>query len=321
VIGVLFVDAFVADRQNLWRPALVGVALTAMIAPFIYYYDLLGRPAAQEGIWQTLFPLNVFNVNEYVVPVPIVLAAGTMIVWRWKTLPTAERRLLAIACGIIFALAIWVPSVAPAAFLRYVIIATPVGCLLSAWVLVRGCNLRTPYAWLGAAVLVLTPWFSLPLHVLNPPPSWYPNGPVFRAELSTLRREIFAPPPDPNHLVIDWLRQNTAPTDEILANYEDLPLMFYLPNPIRGGMGAFRAEDDAKNPPSFLVIRRSVPFVHWPVFQREVARYQWIVVPLKAPDVIWGNNPDPSAEAQDFTTERTIIVARRVAGTGSAAAR
>jgi len=100
----------------------------------------------------------------------------------------------------------------------------------------------------------------------NPPPDWYPNSPVFRAELSTLRREIFAPPADHNRLVIDWLRQNAAPTDEILINYEDLPLMFYLPNPIRGGIAAFRAEDDAKQPPSFLVIRQSVPFVYWPVF-------------------------------------------------------
>ncbi len=59
--------------------------------------------------------------------------------------------------------------------------------------------------------------------------------------------------------------------------------MFYLPNPIRGGIAAFRAEDDGEQPPSFLVIRRSVPFVHWPVFQREVGRYQWIMHPLRLP--------------------------------------
>jgi len=276
---------------------------------------------AAEHNWQQLFQRNLFYINEYIVPVPIVLAAGALLAWRWKTLPTAERRLLVISCGIILALAIWVPSVAQAPFLRYVIVAAPVGCILSAWVLVQGCNLRTPYAWLGAAVLLLTPWLSLPLHVLNPPPVWYPHSALFRAELSTLRREIFAPPPDPNRLVIDWLRQNAAPTDEILVNYEDLPLMFYLPNPIRGGIAAFRAEDDAKKPPTFLVLRQSVGFVHWPVFQREIVRYQWSVAPLKAPDIPWGNSPDPMAEAQNFTTEQNIIVARRVAGAESAAPR
>jgi hypothetical protein len=35
------------------------------------------------------------------------------------------------------------------------------------------------------------------------------------------------------HSVIDWLRRNAPPTDEILINYEDVPLVFHLPNPIR----------------------------------------------------------------------------------------
>ena len=40
---------------------------------------------------------------------------------------------------------------------------------------------------------------------------------------------------------------NAAPNDEILINYEDIPLMYYLPNPIRGGISAFRVEDDRTN--------------------------------------------------------------------------
>lgn len=37
--------------------------------------------------------------------------------------------------------------------------------------------------------------------------------------------------------------------------------------------------------------------------------------PVEAPDVMWGNNPDPLGEAHDFTTTRKIIVAPRAAGT------
>ncbi|MEZ4654228.1 MAG: hypothetical protein R3E12_11730 [Candidatus Eisenbacteria bacterium] len=44
-----------------------------------------------------------------------------------------------------------------------------------------------------------------------------------------------------------------------------------------------------------MVVRRSVPFLHWPVFQREIARYQWAPAPVHAPDVPFGNNPDPDA--------------------------
>jgi hypothetical protein len=192
--------------------------------------------------------------------------------------------------------------------------AAPVGCLLSAWLPVRGCGERASrLAWLGALVLVFTPWVSMPLHAFVPPPFWYPGGAFLRPELSRLRTEVFGHPPDPNRVVIEWLKRNAAPTDEILVNYEDFPLMFYLPNPIRGGIAAFRAEDDSKTPPSFLIIRQIVPFVHWPIFEREAVRHQWTQVPLRVPDIIWGNNPDPSAQPANAHFQ-PMIIARRVQG-------
>jgi hypothetical protein len=113
-------------------------------------------------------------------------------------------------------------------------------------------------------------------------------------------------------MVVEWLRQNSKPTDEILINYEDVPLMFYLPNPIRGGVAAFRVEDDSKSPPEFVILRQSVRFVHWPVFRRELERYSWKPVPLEAPDVPWGNNPDPMAESVDPEQAGSLYIARRV---------
>jgi hypothetical protein len=79
-------------------------------------------------------------------------------------------------------------------------------------------------AWLAAAVLIFTPWLSLPLARGRPPPEWWEGSVWYRAELKDLRAEIFGHQPDPNRLVIDWLRKNAAPTDEILINYEDLSL-------------------------------------------------------------------------------------------------
>jgi len=180
------------------------------------------------------------------VPALIVVAAVRAApLWRWNALPSMERRLRinrlldpdfsfdlgAVCCA--------------EAFLRYVIMATPVACLLSAWLLVRGCNLRPSYAGPGAAILALTSVLSAPLQLFaDPPQAWYAINPesrhsLYRRELSTLLREVFDPPPDPNRLVIEWLQRNAASSDEILVNYEDVPLMFYLPNPIRGGIAAF----------------------------------------------------------------------------------
>ena len=112
---------------------------------------------------------------------------------------------------------------------------------------------------------------------------------------------------------MEWLRAHAAPTDEILVNYEDVPLMFYLPNPIRGGTAAFRAEDDRTGPPAFAVIRNSASFTRWDVFNRVVDRWKWERVPVAAPDVVWGNNPDPLAQLPDTAGAPPLYVLRRLA--------
>jgi hypothetical protein len=102
------------------------------------------------------------------------------------------------------------------------------------------------------------------------------------------------------------------PEDEILVNYEDIPFMFYTENPIRGGVPCFRVEDRAA-PPRFLVIRKSVPFLHWPVFIREIKRYTWSRIPVRAPDIPFGNNPDPDTQpAWNPPNLPDVILAERV---------
>jgi len=174
---------------------------------------------------------------------------------------------------------------------------------------ITSSSLNPVLPWIGAAIFVLTPWLSLPLHALRPRTLLHAT--VLRPELNLLRERVFGHPLDPNRPVIEWLRQNAAPDDEILINYEDVPLMFYLPNPIRGGIAAFRVEDDSRKPPEFLVLRRSVTFVHWPVFEREMQRYAWAPIPVEAPDIVCGVCPDP-VERSHPAHPLPIYVARRV---------
>jgi hypothetical protein len=319
VLGVLFADALIARRHNWWRPLLVAAVLAAAIAPFAYYYELWGRLSLRDGTWYQRFMLNLFNMNEYVVPTLIVGAAVAVLITRSKILPAPERRLIVVVCAIFAVLLFWVPTVAPAPFLRYVIATTPVACLLAAWVLVRLGSSHRAITWAGAAVFVFTPWLSLPLHAV---PFKQRDIAIIRPELPILFKNVFGHPADPNRLVVEWLRQNAAPNDEILINYEDIPFMFYLPNPIRGGMAAFRVEDDARQPADFLVLRRSADFGHWDVYQREMRLYRWDPVPLQAPDIKCGNCPDPiaqefQAEGYDPAHARLILIARRVTQPGA----
>jgi hypothetical protein len=301
VICVLLIDAAVSDLRRWKSLVCVGIALTIAVGPFVVFYDLAGRLAFQMGTWNGRFVRTLFGLNHYVVPILILVIAFALVAWRWRIFPSAERRMVVICIGIFAGLLLWVPSVAPMIFLRYTVIAAPLGCLLGAWVVVRSFHLlmygqrkwANSLVLFGAAVLILTPWPSIPLSMTLPVIQKMKTPTIFREEISTLFFEVFGSRPDPNRVVIDWLRQHALPGDEILINYEDVPLMFYLPNPIRGGLSAFRVEDEVNPPPRFLVLRRSWAYTHWPAFMREVNRYQWQEVPVEAPDVLWGNNPDP----------------------------
>ena len=309
VLAVLFLEALLADRRAYWRTVTAGAILAAALAPFVFFYDLLHRGSDADGTWLERFGQNLVNTNEYVIPVIVMVAVG-VVLWRnWHSLPAGERRVVVAGWAIVLALTLWIPTVSVYSYLRYIIIAAPVGATLTAWALVRLVESR--YLLPAAALVIFTPWLSLPLRAVTRPPPWWETSIWYRSEWKDLRAEIFGHQPDPNRLVIDWLRKNAAPKDEILINYEDIPLMYYLPNPIRGGIATFRVEDDSKTAPRFVVLRRSVDFVHWPVFDREVARYRWERVPLAAPDVMWGNNPDPMGN-DDPRAAPNLYIARRV---------
>jgi len=317
IFGVLFADAIVRSLRSDWRskmkPVVTGLALAAAIAPYIFFYRLTTRQSGQLGTWAYRLKGAVFNLNEYVAPAIVLLAALVLVIVRWRRLPALESRLVLLGCAIVVCLALWVATVTPMNFVRYVIMVAPVGAMITAWLCVRGLGpYASRFAWTAAAVVALTPWLCTPVTMIWKAPWWARTGTLVRSELSLIGSDIFAHRADPNRLVIEWLQRNAAPTDEILVNYEDLPLMYYLPNPIRGGIAAFRVEDDRAAPPAFAVMRRTVPFVHWPVFQREVARYYWAPVPVKAPDIRWGNNPDPEALIQNRATAGELQFFQRV---------
>ncbi len=96
---------------------------------------------------------------------------------------------------------------------------------------------------------------------------------------------------DPNRVTVEFLRQRLRPDDEILCNYEDKPLMFYLQNPVRGGISCFRVTDAGNV--RFAVYRRSVGFTHASIYLRELRKSRWRAYGTNAPDIAWGNCPDP----------------------------
>lgn len=320
VMGVLAVIAAASAWPRLGRPVGAFAALGAAVAPFAWYYGILDRVRRPFSSLLGRAMGNLFNVNQYLIAVPLLLLAGWL-AWRHRAeLSAAQRRLLWSALGILVAMLAWVPLVAPWSFHRYVVQLTPLACLLAAWTIARVARplagrARAPWikavipaslavivgvsGVLSAPIAYALDWRSQPVHVLG------------RPELGTMLSEIFLERADPNRAVIDSIVPMLRDGDEILVNYEDIPFMFYTRARVRGGIPAFRVEDHTAPPPRFLVIRRSVTFVLWNMFERAWARSTWREVPVDAPDIPWGNNPDPSAMPLPETAER-IAVGERV---------
>jgi hypothetical protein len=302
-MAVLGVVALAGSWPRVGRTVAAFAALGAAVTPFAWYYGLHARLRNPTFSFEKRFIGNLYNLNQFVIGFSILALAGWFL-WRERNEPGRERRVLLWASsGIILAMVVWVPIVAPVPFHRYVVHLTPLAALVTAWTLARVADAAAAWsgrAWLWPATVVVSGALvaasgiaSAPVAAALASREW-PFPLVERPEIGAALREIFVERPDPNRLAIDAIAPALRPGDEILVNYEDIPFMFYTGARVRGGVAAFRVEDRHAPPPRFIVLRRSVPFVHWPVFQREASRYAWRRIATGAPDVPFGNFPDPS---------------------------
>jgi hypothetical protein len=97
--------------------------------------------------------------------------------------------------------------------------------------------------------------------------------------------------------------------------------MFYTDARVRGGIPAFRVEDRSRPPPRFAVVRRSALFLPWNVYRRELDRWRWTELPSGAPDVPFGNSPDPNHRFYPLGPRHpNLLVLERVTGDEALAA-
>src|SRR5262245_6357174 len=319
VVGALLAAAWLHGRGR--REVLgTAAALLALVAPFAWYYELFARVRATGEPFEMKLLGNLFHLNQFSIPLMLALACGWLHARRREALGPAAGALIEASLALVPLMLLFVSVAGPFHFYRYLVPLTPLFALLAAWTLVEAGRALFPsraraasLAAVGLAIVVavsplpsnLIAWF-LPVGRL----SRHPLGVWVRPELGVLVDDLLGRRLDPNRAAIEWVRERASPTDEILVTYEDLPFQFYLPNPIRGGIPAFRVEDHRAEP-RFLVLRRSADFLHWPVFQREVARYAWRRTELAAPDVPYGNNPDPSWQPAWMPDAPPLVVAER----------
>ncbi len=305
VIGILGLDAVITRARRLGETGLVFAGFCAVTAPFCYYYELAGR------VKDTAMPLPdkvvgmLFQVNQFQLPF-IIIPLALFLWWidKERRSNTQSRSLVGLSLAIVCALTIWMALVSPFPFYRYIVPTTTLSAIIVAYVIVELAR-RLPHSktirWLvpsvvAAATLLFcfTNLLSWPGSVLFPEKhrlKYYLTS-VARPEIRLFIGDLSAAPGDPNRATVEFLRQRLKPGDEVLCNYEDIPLMFYFHNRVRGGISCFRVGDEVGEA-RFAVYRRSVGFSHTSIYKREMSKNQWRAYTLEAPDIPWGNFPEP----------------------------
>lgn len=305
VIGVLALDAVVAGgRARFKETVAVFAGLALALTPFLWFYELIGRIKEAEVPWAMNFWSTIFQVNQFQLPLLVVIFVASMLFVRRKDAASARcRRLVFLCLCLAVALVLWMPAVSPYPFYRYVVPITSLSVIVVVYGIVELARL-IPYArheWIVpacmatiAVVLVSTNFASWPANRIVPEEDRLAPYRALgvRPELRLYVDDLRGGRDEPNRGAVEFLREHLRPGEEVLCNYEDIPLMFYLPNRVRGGIGAFRVSAP-DTPPRFLILRKSVSFYHGSIYHPEIGRHRWKPHVLDVPDIAWGNNPDP----------------------------
>lgn len=305
VLAVLAVASLSVKRRPVRETVVVFTAVVAAIAPFVFYYELLGRLKETEAplvgkLWGMFFQLNQFQLPL----VLVLLAAWCLYRARGDEQGREGRHVVILSISIIGVMTVWMSLSGPFPFYRYLVPITALSAMVSAYAINSLVQRVAPVksgVWLApvmtvsvvaiVALTTLPSWAGSRLVPVEHRLSHYMKD-VVRPELQGYMGDLGGVGGDPNRAAVEFLRERLSPDDEILCNYEDVPLMFYLSNPVRGGIGCFRVEDRTGTP-RFAVIRKSIGFGHMGIYNRELRGHAWRPHVLDGPDIPWGNNPDP----------------------------
>jgi hypothetical protein len=310
-LGILGLHALITRARPFREIVLVFAGFCAVTAPFcIYVYDLIGRakwtpPNWSNGIWNYLFEVNQFQLPLVLIPVVLYLSWSKR---KDSSNPQSSLSLAGLSLAIVCVLPIWFARVGNETYFRYIAPLTTLSAIVIAYGIVETARLL-PSArrirWLApSAVAAATLFFLITNLPSRPAGLVIPGGyrlknyylsSVMRPEIQLLIRDLTGSgADDPNRATVEFLRQRLKPGEEVLCNYEDIPLIFYLQNRVRGGISCFRVTDEGNV--RFAVIRRSAAgLTHVPIYMRELRKSLWQAYALNAPDITWGNFPDPES--------------------------
>jgi hypothetical protein len=310
VFVVLGLHALITRTRTLRQTLLTFAGLCAVTVPFCLYYDLIGR-ARQSGKyipWSNAIRVTLYQLNQFQLPLVIM---PVVLYFLWLKIKNGSDSRSVSLVGLSFAIAcalpVWMAVVSPYAYYRYIVPLTPISIIVTAFGIVelaRRLPRKKDLRWLApCAVATATLLFAvtnLPSRpgVIFAFPDQYPRleyylSGVIRQEIRFVIDDLTGTgEDDPNRIAVEFLRQRLKPDDEIICNYEDVPLIFYLKNSlVRGGISCFRVNDKVGRV-RFAVLRVSAG-QHQSIYSRVLKEGLWRQSSTKGLDIAYANYPDP----------------------------
>ena len=265
-------------------------------ASLFRHYDFLSR---------VLNYLESYYVDllQFMAPLPISI----YLLWRWRSLlkgklPTDPQERFVFFLGLIIVGNIFILLPLPQREYRYLVHLYPLFAIIVSWTVCKAYNYQKFSGVLLALLLIFTNWlYMIPmtwLKITNQPMHndinmlTYPNLPI-----KNFLVELFSEYPDVNQSLINFFNRHAKPGEVILVSYGDLPLQFYTPFQIMGGLQGRVPLDN----PDWVVKKGYTRYNREYYLNKSetvILRrldlskdYQMVVLPC--PDDFFGNRADP----------------------------
>ena len=299
--ALVFPERMAVKRLTLLTLATVVVAVVPGI--------LLYRIGRQSGMFDILLvPENLMlyfaDLCMFCIPLPVSAA----LVWRWRGFFTklkrpadpGERFVLFSTVLIVFSLLFL--GIVPQRFFRYIAHLLPLCAILLAWCVRRLWGFSRPASVMLFCLLAFTNWLAVypmeRLKIVNRP--WQNDFRMLTSlnfPIKLFVTELVCGYPDVNTAIVEFFKTHAKPGQTVLAEYGELPLMFYVDGlHILGGLQGPVPEGTVPD----WVLRRRVVRVNRDRFlfgareftdAMDLAR-DYERVPLPFPDETFGNRTD-----------------------------
>jgi hypothetical protein len=292
------------------RTLLLALFVGCLVLPGFLLFPI-GHQSAMVDLPKAAINLVQYygSIFDFMIPVPVALGLA----WRWRSIKQDRARLrenpgerfILFLVLIVFVNTAML-SLSPNQAHRYLLHLYPLCALTLGWVAWQVFHFHKFSGVLLAFLLIFTNWlYMVPIGWLGfPRPSFlndldnltYPNLP-----LKLYLTELASPYPDVNQSLIDFFQAHARPGDTILTTYGDLPLQFYTPFKVVGGLQWSSVPPPGQVRPDWVVKRFVTRCNREEIFNpaeefilkdlRLYEDYQAVVLPY--PDEMFGNRPDP----------------------------